>query len=149
HGRRLPRHRRVGDGVGGGVRDHHPRRPGREDQDGRRGHRLHRTGDRQEMTRRVVITGVGTVNPLSNDRKGYWQALLAGRSGIAPIAKLDTSAFKVKFGGEVKGFDPESVLDPKAVRRLDPFSQYALAASIEAVNDSGLDASKLDPFRAG
>ncbi len=101
------------------------------------------------MTRRVVITGLGTVNPLANDVKAYWHGLLAGRSGIAPITKINTGAFKVKFGGEVKGFSPEPVIDAKSVKRLDPFSQYALAATAEAVRDSGLDFSKEDPFRCG
>jgi 3-oxoacyl-[acyl-carrier-protein] synthase II len=101
------------------------------------------------MTRRVVLTGLGTVNPLSLDVKGYWDGLLAGRSGIAPIQQLDITAFKVKFGGEVKGFEPESLLDSKTARRLDRFTQFALAASIGAVADSGIDFGKEDPHRCG
>ena len=61
------------------------------------------------MTRRVVITGLGTVNPLATDVKSYWQSLLAGRSGIAKLEQFDTSAFKVRFGGEVKNWEPEKV----------------------------------------
>lgn len=101
------------------------------------------------MTRRVVITGVGTVNPLSNDVKGFWQALLAGRNGVGLIEQLDTSPFKVHFGGEVKNWNPETVLDAKVSRRLDRFAQFALAASISAVKDSGLDFTQEDPYRCG
>ncbi|MGL4553981.1 MAG: beta-ketoacyl-ACP synthase II [Gemmataceae bacterium] len=101
------------------------------------------------MTRRVVITGMGTVNPLSLDVKTYWEALLAGRSGIGPIEQLDTAAFKVKFGGEVKGFEPDKLLDSKAARRLDRFAQFALVASLSAVKDSGIDFTKDDPYRCG
>jgi 3-oxoacyl-[acyl-carrier-protein] synthase II len=100
--------------------------------------------------RRVVITGLGTVNPLANDVGGFWKALLAGKSGIAPITQFDTSAFKVHFGGEVKDFQPETHLDAKTVRRQDRFSQFAMLASIEAMRDSGLtDTNWEDPFRCG
>ena len=99
--------------------------------------------------RRVVITGLGTVNPLGQDVKTYWQGLLAGRSGVAPIEQLDTGPFKVKFGGEVKNFDPTAVLDRKTARHLDRFAQFALVAAIAAVKDSGLDFSKEDPYRCG
>ncbi len=101
------------------------------------------------MSRRVVITGMGTVNSLSSDLKGFWQGLCAGRSGIGLIEQFDTSAFKVKFGGEVKGFQPEECLDPRTVRRLDRFAQFALVAAVSAVRDSGLDLAKEDPYRAG
>ena len=99
--------------------------------------------------RRVVITGLGTVNPLANDVGGLWKALLAGKSGIGPITQFDTSAFKVHFGGEVKNYSLEGHLDAKAARRLDRFAQFALLASIEAVKDSGLDVGKEDPYRCG
>ena len=69
--------------------------------------------------RRVVVTGMGTVNPLGHSVPEYWQALLSGRSGVAPITLLDTTHFKVKFGGEVKNFDPSAVIEGRAVRRLD------------------------------
>jgi 3-oxoacyl-[acyl-carrier-protein] synthase II len=101
------------------------------------------------MTRRVVITGLGTVNPLALDVKGFWDGLCAGRSGIAPIQQLDTSAFKVKFGGEVKGFHPEALLDARTARRLDRFTQFALAAAIAAAADSGIDFGREDPHRCG
>ena len=69
--------------------------------------------------RRTVITGLGTVCPLGLDVKNFWHGLLHGRSGVALVENLDTSPFKVKFGGEVKNFDPEQYLEPKTARRLD------------------------------
>jgi 3-oxoacyl-[acyl-carrier-protein] synthase II len=100
--------------------------------------------------RRVVVTGLGTVNPLANTVPLYWQGLLAGRSGIAPLTQLDTANFKTRFGGEVKEFSPaESIIDSKAARRLDRFSQFAIVAADEAIRESGLDLGKLDPFRCG
>jgi 3-oxoacyl-[acyl-carrier-protein] synthase II len=101
------------------------------------------------MTRRVVITGLGTVNSLSSDVRAFWQALCAGRSGIGLIEQFDTSAFRVKFGGEVKHWSPEAVLDARTARRLDRFAQFALVAATHAVKDSGLDFSREDPFRCG
>src|SRR5262245_11578837 len=101
------------------------------------------------MTRRVVITGLGTVNPLGSDLAGYWSRLCAGKSGVGLIEQFDTSKHKVKIGAEIKGFNPESVLDAKTSRRLDRFAQFALMASHHAVKDSGLDFSREDPFRCG
>jgi 3-oxoacyl-[acyl-carrier-protein] synthase II len=101
------------------------------------------------MTRRVVITGMGAVTSLSSDLRGLWDGLLAGRSGIGLIEQFDTTAFKVKFGGEVKDFKPETVIDAKASRRLDRFAQFALVAAISAVKDSGIDYGREDPFRCG
>ncbi|MGL4419302.1 MAG: beta-ketoacyl-ACP synthase II [Gemmataceae bacterium] len=99
--------------------------------------------------RRVVITGLGTVNPLAQSVPLFWEGLLAGRSGIGALSLFDTSAFKVRFGGEVKNFVPEPIIETRAAKRLDRFSQFALFAAHEAILDSGLDISKLDPFRAG
>jgi 3-oxoacyl-[acyl-carrier-protein] synthase II len=101
------------------------------------------------MTRRAVITGLGTVNSLCSDVAGFWSGLCAGRSGVSNIELFDTTAFKVHFGGDVKDFKPEAVMDPKTARRLDRFAQFALAASLSAVKDSGLEFSKEDPFRCG
>ena len=99
--------------------------------------------------RRVVVTGLGTVNPLANSVPDYWHGLLAGKSGIAPLALFDTAKFKVRFGGEVKNFKPENCIEAKTIRRLDRFTQFALYAAHEAVADSGIDFSKTDPFRCG
>ncbi len=101
------------------------------------------------MTRRVVITGMGTVNALSLDLATYWRALLEGQSGVGSIEQFDTTAFKVHFAGEVKGFQPETLLDPKLARRLDRYTQFALVAARSAVKDSGIDFSRGDPYRAG
>lgn len=101
------------------------------------------------MTRRVVITGMGTVCPTAVDLKTYWEGLLAGRSGVGLIEQMDTSKFKVKIAGEVKHFEPERWLDSKAARRLDRFAQFGMVAAINAVQDSGLDFAKEDPFRCG
>ena len=82
--------------------------------------------------RRVVITGMGTVNPLSTDLKSYWHGLCAGKSGIGLIEQFDTTAFKVRFGGEVKHFTPEPTVDARTARRLDRFAQFALVAAASA-----------------
>jgi 3-oxoacyl-[acyl-carrier-protein] synthase II len=86
---------------------------------------------------RVVITGMGTVNPLGNDVPTSWNALLKGVSGIAPLVGFETEDLPVKFGGQIKGFDPETVLDKKDARRYDLVLQFAMAAAVEAVTDSG------------
>lgn len=99
--------------------------------------------------RRVVITGLGTVNPLGLSVPEYWRNLLAGASGIAPITLFDTTAFKVKFGGEVKNFSADGIIEPKTIRRLDRFTQFALVAADQAIKDSGLEVNRMDPFRAG
>src|SRR5205085_5194847 len=99
--------------------------------------------------RRVVITGLGTVNPLALNVPDYWRGLLAGHSGIAPITHFDTAAFKVRFAGEVKNFRPETVIDGRTLRRLDRFTQFAMVAAAEAVQDCGIDFEKEDPFRCG
>jgi 3-oxoacyl-[acyl-carrier-protein] synthase II len=101
------------------------------------------------MTRRVVITGMGTVNSLCSDVPGFWAALCAGKSGVGPIEQFDTTAFKVKFAGEVKGWDPDRVLDGKAARRMDRFAQFALVAALAAVKDSGVEFAREDPYRCG
>ena len=77
--------------------------------------------------RRVVITGMGTVNSLGSEVPEFWRALCAGKSGISQIELFDTSDFKVHFGGEVKNFNPETVIDAKTARRLDRFAQFGMA----------------------
>lgn len=100
--------------------------------------------------RRVVITGMGTVNPLANNLTDYWAGLQAGRSGIAPLTHFDVTDFPVRFGGEVKNYDPSLCgLDAKSIRRLDRFSQFAISATAEAITDSGIDFSKEDVYRCG
>jgi len=100
--------------------------------------------------RRVVITGMGTVNPLANDVAGYWVGLRAGRSGIAPLTLLDAKDFRVHFGGEVKNFDPAAAgHDARSIRRMDRFSQMAMVAAGQAIAESGIDFSREDPYRCG
>ena len=89
--------------------------------------------------RRVVITGLGTVNPLGNNVADSWAAARAGKCGIGPITQFDTTDFKCKLAGEVKGFDPETVVDKKEVRKMARFTLLALGAATEAIADSGLD----------
>ena len=92
--------------------------------------------------RRVVITGVGTVTPLGNNVEQTWQAILAGKSGIANLTRFDTEAFAVKFGGEIKDFDVTTVISGKEAKKMDPFIHYGLAAGIEAFLDSGLQVTE-------
>ena len=89
--------------------------------------------------RRVVITGLGTVNPLGNNVADSWAAARAGKCGIGPITQFDASEFKCKLAGEVKGFDPETVVDKKEARKMARFTLLALGAAAEAIQDSGID----------
>ena len=100
--------------------------------------------------RRVVITGLGTVNPIGLNVPEYWRGLRAGANGVGPITLFDATAYKVRIGGEVKDFHPDpAVIEPRVVRRLDRNTQFALVAAAEALADSGLDLGRGDPFRAG
>ena len=101
------------------------------------------------MTRRVVVTGLGTVNPLAHNVPDYWAGLLAGRSAIAPIVLFDTTAFKVHFAGEVKNWKTDGLIEPKLAKHLDRYSQFALTAAAEAIRDAGIDFTKEDAFRCG
>ena len=98
---------------------------------------------------RVVVTGMGAVAPNGNSVSEYWDALTAGQSGIDHITYFDTTDFPVKIAGELSNFDPEQYFERKEVRKLDPFSVYALVSSNEAIKMSGLDAGGFDPQRAG
>ena len=98
---------------------------------------------------RVVVTGLGAITPIVNDVASFWQGLKDKKVGIAPITYFDTTDYKAKLAGEVKDFDPKKYMDPKAARRMEPFSQYAVAAAGEAIAQAGLDMEKEDPFRVG
>jgi 3-oxoacyl-[acyl-carrier-protein] synthase II len=89
--------------------------------------------------KRVAITGLGAITPLGSSVPQFWNNILAGESGIAPITKFDTSKFKTTFAGEVKGFNAEDYLEKKEIRKYDLFTQYAIAATDEAIQDAGLD----------
>lgn len=101
------------------------------------------------MERRVVITGMGLVTPVGNNINEFWESIKNGKHGIDKITHFDTSDSKVKIAAEIKNFEPEKVLDKKEIRRLEPFSIYALYAAQEAVDNSGLDLEKIDPYRFG
>jgi 3-oxoacyl-[acyl-carrier-protein] synthase II len=99
--------------------------------------------------RRVVVTGLGAVAPLGNSVPEFWSNLVAGKSGSALITKFDTTKFKTKFACEVKNFDPLNYFEKQDIRKIDPFTQYALVSSDEALKDSKLDLDKIDKTRVG
>ena len=99
--------------------------------------------------RRVVITGLGALTPLGNTLPAYWEGLLSGTSGAAPITHFDSSKFKTQFACEIKDFDPLNFMDRKEARKCDRFAQYALVSTDEAITDAGLDFEKEDRDRIG
>ncbi|HUE12332.1 MAG TPA: beta-ketoacyl-ACP synthase II, partial [Steroidobacteraceae bacterium] len=99
--------------------------------------------------RRVVVTGLGIVSPVGNDVPAAWASIVAGRSGIAPITRFDTSSFPTHFGGEIKGLDFTPYLSPKDVRRMDAFMQYGVVAGMQAMRDSGLAVTEANSQRIG
>src|SRR5881275_2426626 len=107
--------------------------------------------------RRVVVTGLGALTPVGNTADEFWSALLGARSGIGPITKFDALVknaqgeflYPTRIAGEVRNFDPLQYVDKKEARRLDPFLQYAMACSVMAVEDAGLDTAKVDGDRFG
>jgi len=101
------------------------------------------------MKRRVVVTGLGTVTALSTKVEDLWQRILRGESGIHPLTILETDRLKVKFGGDVPNWTTAGYVSPKDEKRLDRFSQFAMVAGIDAVNDSGLDFTHEDLWRCG
>lgn len=101
------------------------------------------------MKRRVVVTGLGAVTPIGNTVSEFWKNVHAGKIGIGEITKFDTADYKVKLAAEVKDFNAGERMDVKASKRMEAFSQYAVAAAKEALADSGIEMSEEDPFRAG
>jgi 3-oxoacyl-[acyl-carrier-protein] synthase II len=99
--------------------------------------------------RRVVVTGMGAVTPIGLTVKEFWKNALAGMSGAAPITYFDTTQFDTKFAAELKGFDPLNFMDRKLVQRVDPFTQFALAAADEAMKDAAIDTAKISGERIG
>lgn len=96
------------------------------------------------MTRRIVITGIGLITPLGNNRTANWEAIMAGQSGIRPITRFDASRLAAQMAGEVRDFDPHAVLGPKEVRHYDRFIHLAVAATAEALSDAGLTSFDAD-----
>lgn len=101
------------------------------------------------MSRRVVVTGMGAITPIGNSVESFWNGLKEKKVGFGPISYFDTTDYKAKLAAEVKGFNAKDYMDPKAARRMEMFSQYAVAAAKQALEDSGLDLSKEDPFMVG
>ena len=101
------------------------------------------------MRKRVVVTGLGCVSPVGNNVNDTWQALLAGKSGAAPITAFDASAHKTKFAAEVKGFDPVALFGTRDARKMDRFSQFATAATLEAMEQAGLKVDESNRDRVG
>ena len=100
-------------------------------------------------SRRVVITGMGVVTSLGETLDQLWEALCAGRSGIGPLTLFDTKDFKVHFGGQVRDWDPVARFGAKEARHLDRFAQFAMAASMSAVEDSGIEFTRYAPHTCG
>src|ERR1700712_2143600 len=102
------------------------------------------------MRRRVVVTGLGALSPVGNDVATTWRALLDGKSGAAPITKFDAEKFAVRFAAEVKGFDALEYMDRKEAKRADLYTQYAVAASVQAMRDAGFgEGTGYDPNECG
>jgi len=99
--------------------------------------------------KKVVVTGLGALSPNGNSTNQFWSAIKSGKSGIAPITYFDTSGHRVSIAGELKNFNPEEQLDPKEVRKLDPFSIYALVSSMEAIKSAKLDLQNSNLDRMG
>ena len=101
------------------------------------------------MNRRVVITGMGTVNPLGNNVDKFWQGICNGESGVDKITRFDASNFTARIAGEVKEFDDSSILESRESRRMDDFTRYAIFAGMQAYEDAKLEESKVDSDRLG
>ena len=98
---------------------------------------------------RVVVTGLGAVTPIGNDVDTFWNSLKEKKIGFGPITAFDTTEFKVKLAAEVKNFDAKQFMDPKAARRMERFSQFAVAAAKQALDDAKINMSEMDPYRIG
>jgi 3-oxoacyl-[acyl-carrier-protein] synthase II len=102
-----------------------------------------------ELSRRVVITGLGAITPVGNDVETLWQSLVAGRSGVGPLTLFDPTPFETQFAAEVKGFDPAALFGRKDARRMDRFTQFAVAAAGQAIADAGLKVTPENAPRIG
>lgn len=101
------------------------------------------------MSRRVVITGMGAITPVGNTVDEFWSNIKKGVVGIGPMTQIDPTDYKAKLAAEVKDFEPKDYMDPKSARRMERFAQFAVAAAKQAMEDSGLDMEKEDPFMVG
>lgn len=101
------------------------------------------------IRRRVVITGLGAITPIGTNVPEFWQSLISGKNGVAPISHFDPTNFDTKFAAEVKDFNADDYFDKKSVKRLDRFAQFAIASSVQAVDDSNINLEKLNKERCG
>ena len=101
------------------------------------------------MRTRVVVTGMGAITPIGNDVESFWNGLKNKQIGIGPITYFDTTDYKCKLAAQVKDFNAKDYMDPKAARRMELFSQYAVAAAKQALDQAGIDMTKEDPYRVG
>ena len=99
--------------------------------------------------KRVVVTGLGTINPFGDNVADFWKNIVNGKSGCDTITRFDASKFRCQIACEVKGFDPSAHLDRNEIKRTDLFTQYALYAASQAMEDCGIDLSTIDPFDFG
>src|SRR5690606_2864850 len=99
--------------------------------------------------KRVVVTGLGTVNPLGNDIETTWDSLVAGKGAVGLVTRFDVTQFRAQCGAEVKDFVPGSYLEKNEIRRTDLFIRYAIYSAAQAIEDSGIDFKTMDPFDAG
>src|SRR5690242_10272600 len=157
--RRLARHRRIGHGLGRGVRDGDPGRGGGKDHHRPASHRVRQRPRQESLSfptagahlsrRRVVVTGLGIVCPIGNTVAGAWSGALAGKSGIGRITHFDASSLPSQIAGEVKNFDIAAYLSPKEARRMDRFIHLGIAAGVEAMKDAGLEVTEANAARIG
>ena len=101
------------------------------------------------MKRRVVVTGLGAVTPIGNDVESFWNGVKEGKVGIGPITRFDSTGYKATLAAELKDFVAKDRMDPRTARRMEPFSQYAVAAALEAMENSGLKMEEEDPYMVG
>ena len=101
------------------------------------------------MSRRVVVTGMGAITPIGLSVEEFWDGVKEGKLGFGEITRFDSSEYKAHMAAEVKGFVGKEYMDFKAAKRMELFSQYAVAAAREAIEDAGLDMTKEDPYRVG
>ena len=102
-----------------------------------------------QTTRQVVITGLGALTPIGNTLASFWDGLMEGKSGAGPISYFDATKFRTHFACELKDYDPKAFFDRKEIRKTDPYSQYAMVASDEAIADAGIKSINIDPYRVG
>ena len=101
------------------------------------------------IRRRIVVTGIGAITPIGLDIPQFWEGLISGRNGVTPIEYFDASRFDTQFAAQASGFNPEESFDKKSVKRLDKFSQFAIASSVQAISDSEINLEKINRGRCG